>query len=179
VRASLIAFACVALPAAVAVAEPPDWLLGEWILSTEKSHALQPEKSGGGGGGGGFGTPTISVGGVFIPLPGGGSAPGAGGARDPRVLRCDAMTVTMQGENVHFSYHGSGEETMKPGNDQGRKTSWRNKRLKQTYTTTSRSVTKTYAVDDEGDLIVTVRIKPKGAKSATYVRVFERPQPGH
>ena len=98
---------------ASAKGEPTD-LLGDWVLNSELTHELQPKQSGGGGGG--FGSPTISIGGVGVPLPGGSSSAASGGtARDPRVLRCDAMTVTMAEEDVHFVYNGSGEETMKPG----------------------------------------------------------------
>lgn len=157
--------------AASAKGAPTD-LLGDWVLNSELTHELQPKQSGGGG----FGTPTISIGGVGVPLPGGSSsAANAGTARDPRVLRCDALTITMAEENVHFVYNGSGEETMKPGNDLGRKTSWSRARLTQHYSTNVRRVKKTYEVDDEGRLIVRVKISPKGAKSATHVRVFERP----
>ena len=120
--------------------------------------------------------PTISVGGVGVPLPGGSSGSGgSGGGRDPRVLRCDAMSITMAEENVHFTYQGSGEETMKPGNDQGRKTSWGRDKLTQKYSTNTRKVRKSYEVDKEGRLIVKVKISPKGSKSATHLRVFERP----
>lgn len=163
-------------PTLAAKAAPPEWLLGDWVLNSEMTHELQPEVSSGGGGGG-FGTPTISVGGVGIPLPGGSSnAGGGGGARDPRVLRCDAMTVSMDEADVHFAYAGSGEETMKAGNDQGRKTSWNNRnKLTQKYTTTTRTVTKSYQLDEAGFLVVKVKINPKGSKAATHVRVFERP----
>jgi len=153
----------------------PGWLLGNWVLNSEKTQALTPKQKGGGGGGG-FGTPTIAIGGVGIPLPGGGGeAPGGGGAQDPRVLRCDAMSVSTSGANLHFEYRGSGEETMVPGNDQGRKTRWTRNSLTQSYTTTIRTVTKTYALQDDGTLVVRVKINPKGAKGATHVRVFERP----
>lgn len=152
----------------------PEGLLGDWVLNSELTHELQPKQSGGGTSGG-FGSPTISVGGVGIPLPGGSRAAPSGGARDPRVLRCDAMTVTLIDENVHFTYQGVGEETMKPGNDQGRRTTWRRDALTQKYTTTSRTVRKSYELDKDGRLIVKVKISPKGAKSATLVRVFERP----
>ena len=152
----------------------PTFLLGDWVLNSELTHELQPKQSGGGGGG--FGSPTISIGGVGVPLPGGSSsAAGSGNARDPRVLRCAAMTVSMAAEDVHFAYNGSGEETMKPGNDHGRKTSWSRTKLTQNYSTNVRKVKKTYELDDEGRLIVKVKINPKGAKSATHVRVFERP----
>lgn len=156
-----------------AAAGPPEWLLGDWILSSELTHELQPKQKDGGGGG--FGSPSIVIGGVGVPLPGGSSAAPAGSARDPRVLRCDAMTVSMQDINVHFLYRGSGEEVMKSGNDQGRKTSWNSRKLTQKYSTTSRTVTKTYRLDDQGRLEVRVKLAPKGSKSATHVRVFERP----
>lgn len=159
-------------PAALAAREPSA-LLGDWVLNSELTHEMQPKQKSGGGGG--FGTPTISVGGVGIPLPGGSSNAGGGGARDPDVLRCDALTVTMDGPNVHFAYRGAGEESMKPGNDQGRKTSWSSDRLTQKYKTNIRSVRKTYELDRDGRLIVKVNINPKGSKSATHVRVFERP----
>lgn len=152
----------------------PQALLGDWVLNSQLSHELQPKASSGGAGGG-FGVPTISVGGVGIPLPGRSSPGNTGGARDPRVLRCDAMTVTMLETDVHFAYQGSGEETMKPGNDQGRKTSWSRTRLTQKYTTNTRTVRKSFEIDADGRLIVKVKISPKGAKSATHVRVFERP----
>ena len=170
----LLAALCVAASsAALAKGEPTD-LLGDWVLNSELTHELQPKQSGGGGGG--FGSPTISIGGVGVPVPGGSSSTaGSGSARDPRVLRCDAMTVSMAEENVHFVYNGSGEETMKPGNDHGRKTSWSRNKLTQNYSTNVRKVKKTYELDDEGRLIVKVKINPKGAKSATHVRVFERP----
>jgi hypothetical protein len=150
----------------------PEALLGDWVLNSELTHEMQPKQSAGGGGG--FGAPTISVGGVGIPLPGGASNPQGGNARDPRVLRCDAMSIAMADDDVHITYRGSGEETMKPGNDQGRKTSWRRDRLTQKYSTNTRTVQKSYELDSDGRLIVKVKISPKGAKSATHVRVFER-----
>jgi hypothetical protein len=161
------------LTPAVNAAQPPEWLLGNWILNSERTHELQPEQSSGGGSG--FGSPSISVGGVFIPLPGG-SQPSTGGARDPNVLRCASMTVAMQGPDVHFSYTDAGEEVMKAGNDQGRKSSWNTSKLTQKYTTTSRSVTKTYQLQSDGLLVVKVKINPKGSKSVTHVRVFQRPE---
>jgi hypothetical protein len=165
-------FSLALLAPAVEAAGPPEWLLGNWVLNSERTHELQPEQSSNDGSG--FGSPSISVGGVFIPLPGG-SQPSTGGARDPNVLRCASMTVAMQGPDIHFSYTGAGEEVMKAGNNQGRKSSWNTSKLTQKYTTTSRSVTKTYQLDSDGLLVVKVKINPKGSKSATHVRAFQRP----
>lgn len=174
-RISLLVLGLNAAPGALpAAAEPPEWLVGDWVLNSDKTHELQPKESGGGLDGS-MGRPSISVGGIPIPLPGGPESQGSGGTRDPRVLRCDAMTVTASDENLHFSYRGAGEELMRPGNDQGRKTQWSRRKLTQTYTTNTRSVRKTYELDADGHLVVKVRINPKGSKAATHVRVFERP----
>ena len=169
----LIAVLCIAASAPAFSKGEPTELLGEWVLNSELTHELQPKQSGGGGGG--FGTPTISIGGVGVPLPGGSSNAGNGAARDPRVLRTDAMTISMAEGNVHLLYNGQGEEIMLPGNDHGRKTSWSRDKLTQKYSTNVRKVQKTYEMDADGRLIVKVKINPKGAKSATHVRVFERP----
>ena len=85
------------------------------------------------------------------------------------------MTVSASEDELRFQYHGAGEETMRSGNDQGRKTSWNRRKLTQKYTTTSRTVTKTYELEEDGSLTVKVSIRPKGSQSATQVRVFERP----
>jgi hypothetical protein len=173
----LFLIAWLSIWAAGASAAAPEWLLGEWVLNSERTHELQPKQSGGSNG---LGSTSISVGvgGVGIPMPGQASQTPVGGARDPRVLRCEAMTVSELGDSVHFVYQGVGEETMKPGNDQGRKTSWNRSKLTQKYSTTSRAVTKTYRLEEDGSLEVKVKLAPKGAKSVTHVRVFERPTAG-
>lgn len=165
-----------ALAGTATAAGPPQWLLGDWVLNSELTHELQPKQKEGGTGG--FSGASVSVGGVGIPIPGSSPPAPAGTPRDPRVLRCDAMTVDMSDGNVHFVYRGAGEETMRPGNDQGRKTSWSRSKLTQKYTTTARNVSKTYQLDEDGRLVVRVKLSPKGAKSATHVRVFERPPSG-
>ncbi len=171
-RLCLVTAAIALLTPATSRAEAPQWLLGNWVLDSQKTHELQPEQKSGGGGG--FGSPSISVGGLPIPLPSG-ALPGSGAPRDPRVLRCAEMTVAMTDDHVHFAYLGVGEEIMKSGNDQGRKTTWSRSRLTQKYATTTRKVTKSYELEEDGSLLVKVKISPKGSKSATHVRVFRRP----
>lgn len=163
-----------ALPAATMQAAAfPEALLGEWVLNNERTHEIQPEQ---GGGFDGFGvTPSVSVGGVPIPLPGAASTPSSGPVSDPRVLRCGRMKIEMQDANVRLIYEGVGEEIMKPGNDLGRKTRLQKTKITQFYETNTRKVHKTFEVQKDGSLLVKVKLNPKGAKSVTQVRVFERP----
>ncbi|MEZ5553089.1 MAG: hypothetical protein R3E82_19560 [Pseudomonadales bacterium] len=159
--------------AGVRAATTPEALLGEWVLNNERTHEIQPKQ---GGGFDGFGvTPSISVGGVPIPLPGAAATPSSGPVSDPRVLRCGRMQIEMQTPNVRLIYEGVGEEIMKPGNDLGRKTRLSRTKITQFYETNTRRVNKTFEVQKDGSLLVKVKLNPKGAKSVTQVRVFERP----
>ena len=158
-------------------AGPPEWLLGQWTLNSELTHEQAPKESGGGFDSIGA-MPSVSVSGIPIPFPGGSSgAPVGGNAADPKVLRCDAMFIEMHDGKVHFNYSGAGEETMKPGNDQGRKTKWSSSKLSQNYATSSRKVRKTYELKRDGTLLVKVKLSPNRGKSVTHVRIFDRNEP--
>ena len=169
---SLLIATCWLLP--VYAADPPAWLLGDWVLNNELTAAAQVKKKSGNG----FGnfSSSVSVGGV--PLPGGssGAQQGPGGtAKDPDVLRCREMSITTQDEDLLFEFTGVGKELMKPGNNQGRVTKWNRRKLTSKYETTSRKVQRIFESGDDGTLVVTVKIKPKQAASNIQKRIFERP----
>ena len=174
--AQVLLLALLLAPAAsVFAASPPADLLGDWVLNNERTHELQPKQKGGLGGV--SMAPSISVGGMPIPLPGASAAPTTGPASDPQVMRCARMNIAMQTAHVLLSYEGVGSEIMKAGNDQGRKSRWSRKKITQTYETNSRKVSKTFELQDDGSLLVRVKLNPSKAKSVTHVRVFERPAP--
>lgn len=169
-------FALIALfwSAMADAADPPAWLLGNWVLNNELTAAAQVKKKSGGG----FGSfsSSVSVGGVPLPGGSGGAQQGPGGTtRDPEVLRCREMSVSSQGENLLFEFSGVGKELMKPGNNQGRVTKWNRRKLTSKYETTSRKVQRIFESGDDGTLVVTVKIKPKQAASVIQKRIFERP----
>ena len=169
-------FALIALfwSAMADAADPPAWLLGDWVLNNELTAAAQVKKKSGGG----FGSfsSSVSVGGVPLPGGSGGAQQGPGGTtRDPEVLRCQEMSVSSQGENLLFEFSGVGKELMKPGNNQGRVTKWNRRKLTSKYETTSRKVQRIFESGDDGTLVVTVKIKPKQAASVIQKRIFERP----
>ena len=120
----------------------------------------------------------MSVGGIPVPIPGRSrSAPQVNGvARDPDVLHCNAMSITSAEEGrLHLAYEGVGDETMRKGEYRGRKSSWSDRAISQSYKTTSRKVDKDWQLRSDGRLLVTVKLNPKGEKARTFKRVFERP----
>lgn len=157
-------------------AEPPEWLLGTWVLNNDLTVAAQEKtKSGGGRGGGGIST-TVAVGGVAVPLPGSEPTPPvSGNPQDPHVLRCTELEITMEGEDVHMVFVGVGDEVLEPGNNQGRVTRWNRKKLTSNYETTSRKVNRTFELQDDGTLLVTVKIRPRRTATIVQKRIFQRP----
>jgi len=166
---------CIVSAAHAVAAKQPQWLLGRWVLNNELTSELgRVEKKGGWLDG--FGRPSVSVGGLPVPLPGSSTLPATGSSRDPDVLRCATMSVQMDADAVHFSYTGVGEETMQPGNNQGRRTRWNKSRLTSRYETTSRKVIKTFELRKDGSLQVSVELNPSQGASVIHYRIFERPQ---
>lgn len=173
---SLLCAALLCASTATAAAAP-QWLLGKWQLNNEMTQALQETKKSSGSGGFGGLSSSVSVGGVAIPLPGGGAGPaGPGGSpKDPPVLRCTELKVAAVDGNLLFTFIGVDEELMQPGDNQGRVTKWGRSKLTSNYQTTSRKVYRTYKLQKDGTLLVTVKIRPKQAASIVQKRVFERP----
>jgi len=171
-----VLLAALAAAAPALAVEPPEWLLGTWTLNNDLTVAVQEKTKGGGGRApGGFNT-TVSVGGVAVPLPGAEPTPPvSGNPQDPHVLRCTEMQISMEGDDVYMEFGGVGDELIKPGDNQGRVSRWNRNKLTSNYETTSRKVYRTFQLQDDGTLMVTVKIRPKQAASIVQKRVFERP----
>ncbi|MCZ6852637.1 MAG: hypothetical protein O7G86_01855 [Gammaproteobacteria bacterium] len=156
-----------------------DTLLGYWVLNQELSRELQPANTNQKKSlfGRSNGSPSIVLGGIPIPIPGrSGSTQevSSGPTTDPRVLRCEKMTIELVGDDILFTYAGFGIEQLKQGNDRGTKTTYKSTKLTSRYTTTSRRVTKTFELTREGRLHVTVRLQPTKGKTLIYHRIFDR-----
>ena len=122
----------------------------------------------------GFGT-SVSVGGVSVPLPGGGSSESGGvKLKDPDILFCQELEIALDGEVVVLSYLGLGEEKMRPGKHQGKKVRWTGKKLSERYKTSSRSVEKTFELVGPDEMQVTVRLNPKHGDTRIYTKIFNR-----
>lgn len=158
-------------------ASAPEWLLGGWQLNNELTAEVQVKKKNSSSGGFGGISSTVSVGGVSIPTPGTSTsqqAPG-GSPKDPQVLRCKEMQISMVEEDLLMEFAGVGQERIKYGDNQGRITKWSRNKLTSRYETTSRKVSRTYQLRKDGTLLVTVKIKPRQAASIVQKRVFQRP----
>ncbi len=168
-------FAC-----ALSLMSPPLWaqpvaLFGTWRLNNELTTDVQDSRSGPDLSMGNVST-SVSVGG--IPLPTGRNNPPGDYAnlpsKDPDVLRCSEMTIEPLADAVQLTYQGVGSETLSKGNVQGTRTTWSKSKLTTRYATTSRKVSRTFAVRDDGRLLVTVKLNPTRAKAALHKRIFDR-----
>jgi len=160
-------------------AAPPEWLLGTWQLNNELTAAAQVKKKDSSFGGFGNVSSSVSVGGVALPGPAGSSQTGPGGSvKDPEVLRCREMQISSEGEDLLFNFVGVGKERVKRGNNQGRVSKWNRSKLTSRYETTSRKVERIYQLQEDGTVMVTVKIKPRKAARIIQKRVFQRPADG-
>lgn len=166
-------------PAVAGAAEPPQWLLGQWVLNNELTKTAQPEGKETRDGFDSFGRPTITIGGIPLPGTGGGMSGPVSSAptRDPSILRCSEFSVEAVGNELLVTYVGIGSEKVKAGNDQGRKTKWNRSKLTSSYETTTRKVTQTYQLGKDGRVTVTVSLNPNQGSTVIDKRVFERPAP--
>ena len=94
--------------------------------------------------------------------------------KDPLVLRSQSMEITDSGKRIKLLYDHQQDETLVTGDYRGRQTSKSKKRIQQKYKTPDRKVTKTWEMRDDGRMLVTVKLNPRGDKARTYKRVFER-----
>ena len=94
-------------------------------------------------------------------------------ARDPDVLLCTEMTLTIDGGRVRLNYDHGASETLREGEYRGRTTRVSRRKIEESYKTTERAVRKTWELRKDGTLLVSVRIKYHGDKAQTYQRVFD------
>ncbi len=150
---------------------------GHWRINLEETDKVAVKfKEGSGMKGGGL-KPTVSV--MGLPLP---SSYRQGPmsnlpAKDPQVLTCTNMSINVADKKVALEYDAADTETLVKGDYRGRTTKWSKKKIEQKYKTPERSVKKTWSMRDDGRLMVSVKINPRGDKARTYNRVFDRIQP--
>lgn len=150
-------------------------ILGSWILNDELTAELKPKprKSRSMGG---FGGVSIAAGGIGIPLPGGvgGPAAAASSLKFPTVLDCEGFELSKEDDKVTLSCEDGSNRDFYIGKKHGRKTSLTSKTLRESYSSTSRTVKHAFKLDKNDNLIVTVRIKAKGGEEQVHVRAFSQ-----
>jgi len=95
-------------------------------------------------------------------------------AKDPQVLTCTDMQIDVQDKKVALRYNTDGKETLRKGDYRGRTSAWSKNKIEQKYKTPERTVRKTWTLRDDGRLLVSVKINPRGDRARTYNRVFDR-----
>jgi hypothetical protein len=165
---------CAGFTCAYAGEKPKPDLTGIWVLNADASQERVKKKTGGGFGG--LRT-SVSVGG--FPLPGGGQAPVSSGAKlkDPDVLFCQELEISVVDDVVVVSYLGLGEDQMKPGKHQGKKVRWTGSKLSEHYETSSRKVDKKFRLTAPDQMKVTVKLNPRQGSTREYIKIFDRASP--
>ena len=151
-------------------------LVGRWVLDQERTAAIQPEQ------------PqennwlknqnintSVSVGGMPLPslgskLPPVDSRP----SPDPDILRCKELQIDPKGDDLLFTYVDVGSEVRKQGSYRGAKIKWGKKKLTESYKSTTRKVTHKFEIQDNDQLLVTVKINPNKGPTRTYLQLFDR-----
>ncbi|MCR9278381.1 MAG: hypothetical protein NXH85_10425 [Pseudomonadaceae bacterium] len=150
---------------------------GHWRLDNDATVAVQPEDARKSNFGFGRVKPSITVGGVPIPLPGGEQTQDLGQPKDPEELHCGILTIATTAKAVELTYDGDASAKWRSGDFRGMTTRWSRSRLTNRYQTMSRKVNKRFELRSDGMLEVTIVIKPKSGKKVTYKRVFQRFDP--
>ena len=150
---------------------------GHWRINLEETDKVAVKFKEGSGVSGGSFTPNISV--MGLPLPRSyRQAPMSNlAAKDPEVLRCTDMQIAVDKSSVALTYDSSDEEKLVKGEHRGRTSKWSKNKIEQRYKTPERSVRKIWTVRDDGRLLVSVKLNPRGDKARTYNRVFDRVTP--
>lgn len=144
-------------------------LKGKWELDEELTEKLEPPIRTNRGFARGLQN-------AVLPIPGrqGSQDPNAASLKQPLVLDCVGLTLSKKEETVEIACENGSQRKFQVGNRHGRKTTWRNNRLTESYKSTSRRVKHSFKLDRNDNMIVTVTIKPDGGVSQKYVRAFNR-----
>ena len=151
-------------------------LVGQWELDAERTEAIQPEQPQQKQWLKGQNISTsVSYGGQRLPtIRRKIGAMSSLSERDPEVLRCKEMVISNKGDDLLFTYVDVGSEVRQKGKKRGFNTAWNKKKLTDSYKTTTRKVSHTFAIQDDESLLVTVLIKPNKGPKRIYKQVFNR-----
>ena len=151
-------------------------LLGVWEFNPEETQKLQPKRARTKTTKSGFGNIGVSVGGMPVPRPGRGAAAASRGTSVlPKVLSCNKLTLSEAADEILMtcpSFKGTRE--FRIGKHHGRTVRWRDKRLTEKYSSTSRRVTHDFQLRKSDQMHVEVVVTPKQSSRLKYLVVFDR-----
>ena len=153
---------------------------GRWQLNLEESDkvAIKYEEGSGTGRRNALGNASVSIGG--LPLPGLSSripSQSSMAPKNPEVLLCTIMDINTTGKRLTLIYDDRDKEVLREGDYRGRASAWDKKRIRQSYKTPDRKVTKTWTLRKDDRLLVEVKLDPPGDRARKYRRVFDRVSP--
>ena len=151
-------------------------LLGTWTVNIQRSQEIQPDNANvrwWEGLEGNFSTHVV-VGGVGVPVGGGAKPEGDAGIPNPEMLRCQSFSIETNEHGLLLTYHGVGEEKIRPGAWRGLHSAWSARTLTSNYESTTRKVNRTLEIQRDGSLLMSVTINPRKGKTRRFKRVFDR-----
>jgi len=151
-------------------------LVGTWTVNIERTREVQPNNANvrwWEGLEGNF-SASVTVGGVPVPVGGGAKPEGDAGIPNPEMLRCQTVSVEPNEHGLLLTYHGVGEEKIRPGAYRGLHSAWSRKKLTSDYESTTRKVKRTLEVQKDGSMLMSVIINPRKGKTRRFKRVFDR-----
>ncbi len=173
IRLTVSLLFCVAL-GVFGVAFASEKFEGEWTFNETLTDKLQPKLKTTKASGRGFQGTLIGG----LPLPGSGRGVAEGPIstlKFPTLLECNQFTLEIEDKKIEFSCENGSSREFNVGKLHGRKTKLTKSKITEYYKSTSRSVRHNISVDKEGNLVVTVKIRPSGSTEQTFVRAFSRP----
>jgi len=116
----------------------------------------------------------VQLGPIKPPVGGGAKPEGDAGIPNPEMLRCQTVSVEPNEHGLLLTYHGVGEEKIRPGAYRGLHSAWSRKKLTSDYESTTRKVKRTLEVQKDGSMLMSVIINPRKGKTRRFKRVFDR-----
>ena len=145
---------------------------GQWIYNEDRTAQLQPKSKRIKKGRNLLG---VSVGGVLMPLP---SSTSSGQTdahlRVPVILNCSTINIQTKQDRIHMDCGSDGSRDFLFNPKHGRKILLSKRGLRESYSSTSRSVSHEFKIMRDGALKVTVIIKAFRGPKTKYIRVYDR-----
>ena len=147
-------------------------LTGQWVYNEIRTAQLQPKlrqiKKG-------RNLVGVGIGGVLVPLPSStNSRQSDASLRIPVILNCGKINIQKKQDRIHMDCDPDGSRDFLFNPKHGRKVWLSERKLRESYSSTSRRVSHEFEVMKDSVLKVTVIIKVfRGAKTK-YIRIYDR-----
>ena len=149
-------------------------LVGSWTLNKEETAKFAKSLKTVGNRGLISGV-SVGVGGVLVPTQRSAITP-TRTLQPPIILDCEEAQISKVGEKVFLTCNEVDKRRFDIGKFHGRVTTWSDRRLKERYSSTSRTVEHRFHLKKPDLMEVKLFLKPKGARRMSYTLIYDRKQ---